>query len=146
MYESSKETRTSAQRRGLTIIEVTAAAAMLAVLLACSVQVMRALANQQRAAARRVMALQTVQAVTEELANVPWDQLTPDTASKLTIPEAAKLHLLGAALSATVADDDEPIESKRLSVELRWQTPSGQPSAPLRLTTWVYPDDLKLSP
>lgn len=136
----------SRQHRGLTIIEVTAAAAMLAVLLACSVQVMRALANQQRAAARRVMALQTVQAITEELANTPWDQLTPEAAGKLTIPEAAKLHLPGAALSATVAADDEPIESKRLSVELRWQTPNGQPSAPLRLTTWVYPDDLKLSP
>jgi len=141
-----KKSCKSGERRGLTMIEIAAAVAMLVVLLASSVQVMRALATQQLAAARRVMALETVQALTEELANMPWDQLTPETAGKLTIPQVVSLYLPGAALSATVAADHEPVESKRLSVEFRWRTPSGQPSAPLRLTTWVYPDDLKSSP
>lgn len=129
-------------RRGVTLIEITAAAAMLAVLLASSVQVMRALATQQLAAARRVMALQTVQALTEELANVPWDKLTPDAADKLTVPDVVNLYLPAAALSATVAEEQEPVAAKRLSVELRWHAPNGQPTAPLRLTTWVYPEDV----
>ncbi len=146
MNQTIKKSCKPGWRRGLTIIEVAAAAAMLAVLLASSVQVMRALANQQIAAARRVMALQTVQSLTEELANTPWDQLTPESAGKLTIPDAAKRYLPGVALSANVAADDEPVESKRLSVELRWRTPSGQQSAPLHLTTWVYPGESKSSP
>jgi hypothetical protein len=128
------------------MIEIAAATAMLAVLLASSVQVMRALATQQVAAARRVMALETVQALAEEFVNTPWDRLTPDAAGKLTIPEVARLYLPGAVLSATVAADDQPVESKRLSVELRWRTPSGRPSAPLRLTTWVYPEESETSP
>ena len=138
-FRSSKRT----PRRGMTMIEIAAAVAMLGVLLASSAQVMRSLANQQRAAARRVMALQTVQAIAEELANMPWDQLTQGTADKLTIPAVAKLYLPGAALAATVADAEAPVKSKRLSVELRWRTPTGQPSAPLRLTTWVSADETK---
>jgi len=130
-------------RRGVTMIEIAAAVAMLAVLLASSVQVMRALAKEQLAAARRVMALQTVQAVTEELANLPWDQLSPEAAGKLTIPDVVNFYLPGAALAATVAEAEEPVKSKRLSVELRWRMPNGQPTAPLRLTTWVYLDELK---
>jgi prepilin-type N-terminal cleavage/methylation domain-containing protein len=130
-------------RRGMTMIEIAAAVAMLGVLLASSAQVMRSLANQQRAAARRVMALQTVQALIEELANVPWDRLSPEVANKLTIPDVAKLYLPGAALLATVTDAESPVESKCLSVELRWRTPSGQPTAPLRLTTWVFSDETK---
>ena len=126
----------------MTLIEITAAAAMLAVLLASSVQVMRVLAAQQVAAARRGLALQTVQSLTEELANVPWDELTPDVASKLTVPDVVNLYLPSAALSASVVDEERPVTAKRLSVELRWQAPNGQPAAPLRLTTWVYPEDM----
>ena len=88
------------------------------------------------------MALQTVQALTEELANVPWDELTPDSAGKLTVPDVVRLYLPGVALSAAVEPANEPIESKRLSVELRWRMPNGQQSAPLRLTTWVYPENV----
>jgi type II secretory pathway pseudopilin PulG len=128
-------------RCGMTLIEITAAAAMLAVLLASSVQVMRALATQQLSAARRMMALQTVQSLTEELANAPWDELTPDAADKLTVPDVVNLYLPSAALSADVVEEQQPA-AKRLSVELRWQAPNGQPSAPLRLTTWVYPEDV----
>jgi len=118
---------------------------MLAVLLASSVQVMRALATQQLSATRRVMALQTVQSLTEELSNLPWNELTPDAANKLTLPDVVNLYLPSAAFSAVVAEEQQPIAAKRLSVELRWQAPNGQPAAPLRLTTWVYPD-LELAP
>ena len=48
------------------------------------------------------MAIQTVQAVTEQLTNLPWDELTPEAAAKLTLPEVATLYLPGAALSAAV--------------------------------------------
>jgi prepilin-type N-terminal cleavage/methylation domain-containing protein len=134
------------QRRGMTLIEVIAAVAMLAVLLGSSVQMIRALGTQQLAAARRAMAIQTVQAVTEQLTNLPWDELSPEAAGKLTLPEAAQLYLPGAALSAAVEDANQPVESKRLSVELRWNAPNGQPAVPLRLTTWVCPEEVATTP
>jgi Tfp pilus assembly protein PilE len=127
-------------KRGITIVEVTAAAAMLAVLLASSAQVMRSLATQQEAAARRAMALQTVEAVLEEFANRPWGELTPTAAGDVTLPEVAKMHLPGASVEATVADVTDPVAAKRLAVEVEWNSPNGQPARPVRLTTWVYSD------
>jgi prepilin-type N-terminal cleavage/methylation domain-containing protein len=134
------------RRRAMTLIEVIAAVSMLAVLLGSSVQMMRALGMQQRAAARRAMALQTVQAVTEELTNLPWNALTPAVAENLSVPEVAQFYLPGAVITATVEDVSQPVESKRLSVEMRWNAPSGKPAAPLRLTTWVYPDAVTRTP
>ena len=126
------------RRRGVTIIEVTVAAAMLGVLLASSAQVMRSLAAQQAAAARRATALQLLQAVMEEFANQPWDELTPEFASQVALPDVANSLLPGATVKATVTGDSNPIAAKRLAVELRWNSPNGQPASPLRLTTWVY--------
>ncbi len=146
MAQSNTPTMPAEQRRGVTLVEVIAAVTMLAVLLASSVQMMRALGTQQLAAARRAMAIQTVQAVTEQLTNLPWDELTPEAAAKLTLPEVATLYLPGAALSAAVENANQPVESKRLSVELRWNAPNGKPAAPLRVTTWVYPDDASQTP
>src|SRR3990172_1343520 len=123
--------------RGMTLIEIAAASTMLAVLLASSVQVMRVLATQQQAAMRRTMALEAVQALAEELANTPWDQLTPQAAEKLTVPDVVNTYLPGAALTATVEDEQEPVNLKRVSIELGWRTPNGQPAGPLRLTAWV---------
>jgi prepilin-type N-terminal cleavage/methylation domain-containing protein len=136
----------ASQRPGVTLIEVIAAVSMLAVLLGSSVQILRALSTQQLAATRRAMALQAVQAITEEFANVPWTELTPAAADKLSVPAVAKLYLPGAALSAAVTNANQPIESKRLSVELRWNSPNGKPAAPLRVTTWVYPEDIANKP
>lgn len=127
-------------KRGITIVEVTAAAAMLAVLLATSAQVMRSLATRQEAAARRAMALQTVEAVLEEFSNRPWDELTAASAGQVTLPEVAKTHLPGASVVATVADVTDPVAAKRLAIELQWNSLHGQPARPVRLTTWVYSD------
>jgi Tfp pilus assembly protein PilE len=127
-------------KRGITIVEITAAAAMLAVLLATSAQVMRSLATRQEAAARRAMALQTVEAVLEEFSNRPWDELTPATAGQVTLPEVATMHLPGASVAATVADVTDPVAAKRLAIELQWNSPTGQPARPVQLTTWVYAD------
>jgi hypothetical protein len=125
----------------MTLIEVSASAAMLAVLLAGTVQMMRELSTQQLSATRRTVALQAIQALAEELSNVPQDQLTPDAAEKLTIPEVVNLYLPGATLGATIADEDGPVASKRLSLTLGWRSAGGQPAGPMKLTTWVFAEE-----
>jgi hypothetical protein len=72
---------------------------------------------------------------------MPWDELSPDAADKLTVPEVVNIYLPGAALAATVADEDGPVASKRVSLELRWRAPGGQPAGPVKLTTWVFPEE-----
>ena len=127
-------------RRAMTLLEVTVAAALLAVLLTTSAQLLRALKGQQRAAERRAVALQTVQALSERINNMPWDEVTPEAVRGVEIPSEIAPHLPGAELVVAVVDEQEPIAAKRISMELKWNGPGGQPARPARLTTWVFPE------
>jgi hypothetical protein len=124
----------------MTLLEITLAAGLLGVLMTVSVQMLRMMGDRQRAGERRAAALQTVDALAEQLGNMTWDELTPAAGDELTIPETMKRHLPGAVLHATVVEESEPISAKRLTIELKLDGPRGQAAAPVRLTTWAFPD------
>jgi hypothetical protein len=124
----------------MSLLEITLAAGLLGILMTVSVQMMRVMGDRHRAAERRAAALQTVESLAEMLGNMPWDELSTDAAEKIAIPESMSRHLPGAKLSVTVNDESEPVVAKRLMLELRWNNPRGQTPAPVRLTTWVFPD------
>ena len=127
--------------RGLTLVEVVAAASVLAVLLTTSVQMLSALAERQRAAERRTLAIETVQALVEQLGNMAWDDLTPQAAEQLALPDQARPFLPGAKLEAAIVDEAEPVAAKRIVVKLTWNGPGGQPTGPVRLTAWTFRDE-----
>jgi hypothetical protein len=129
-----------AQDAGLTVIELTISIAILAVLLATSMRMIVVASEHVRANERRVLALQAVQAVSEEIDNIPWDQLNDETASSVRIPDAVAPRLPGAKFTAKVAEESDPL-AKRVTVEITWDTRNDQPAAQSRLTTWVFPDD-----
>jgi len=110
----------------------------LAMLLTTSVQMLRALSNYQRGSERRAVALEAVQAVSDQVANTPWDQLTAESAKKVTIPKQLDTYLPGAKLSISL--EDEATASRRIHVDLTWNEPNGQPLAPVRLTSWIFPE------
>jgi hypothetical protein len=124
----------------MSLLEITLAAGLLGVLMTVSVQMLRVMGDRQRAAERRATALQAAQALAEQLENRPWDQLTANAADEISIPEVVARHLPGAKLSVTVTEESEPVVAKRVQLELQWNGPRGQPVAPIRLTTWSFPD------
>jgi hypothetical protein len=128
-------------RTAISLLEVTASVAMLAVLMTISVQMLVAVNSQQRATERRALALAAVQAVAEQVGNTRWDELTVEAAGKVEIPEAARRQLPGVKLDVTVQDELQPVAAKRVTITLVWNGPHGQATAPLRLTTWVFPED-----
>ena len=128
------------RRRAFTLLEVIVAAAMLAVLLTTSVQMLRALSIHQRASERRAVALEAAEAVADQVANIPWDQLTAESAKKVTIPKPLDDYLLGAKLSVSLDEEAAPTPSRRLHIDLTWNGPDGQAVAPVRLTSWVFPE------
>lgn len=128
----------TAHRRGMSLLEITLAAGLLGVLMTVSVQMLRVMGDRQRAAERRAAALQTVQALAEQLENMPWDQLTASAADKIAIPDTISRYLPGAKLSVTVSEAREPVVAKRLMLELKWNGPRGQPVAPVQVTTWAF--------
>lgn len=139
--EMPRSVRGLRSRMGLTMIELIAAATILAVLLASTVQVIRVLDSQQRNVARRTLALEIAQALLEELGNTRWEELAPAVGTEWTIPEALTQSLPGATASATIVEEQDPVVAKRVTIEIEWPTASGVSAAPTRLTTWVYPDE-----
>jgi prepilin-type N-terminal cleavage/methylation domain-containing protein len=130
----------AAYRAAFTLLEVTVAVAILVVLLTVSLQMLRALASQQRAVERRTLALQTVQALSEQIGNLPWDQVTTEAVGKVEIPALAAPHLPGAKLSVAVHEEQAPTAARRVTVSLSWRGPDGKPNRPASLTTWVFPE------
>jgi type II secretory pathway pseudopilin PulG len=128
-------------RNGITLVEIVAAVSVLAVLLATSVQMLSALSQRGRAAERRTLANETAQAMVEQLASMRWDDLTPQAAERLAVPDQVQPFLPGAKLEAVVVDEQEPVAAKRIFVKLTWTSPGGQPAGPVQLTAWSFPDE-----
>jgi hypothetical protein len=126
--------------RAFTLLEVVIAAGMLAMLLTTSVQMLRSLSIYQRGSDRRAVALQAVQAVSDQIANTPWNQLTAESAKKVMIPKQLENYLPGAKLSVSLEDEATHTASRRIHVDLTWNGLDGQSSAPVRLTTWIFPE------
>jgi len=129
----------AAWRRAVTVLELTVAVAVLAILMATAMRMVRVVSNQQRASERRTIALQTVQAISEQVANIPWGQLRAESVEQITVPEPVVPHLPGAKLAIAVNEETEPA-AKRVVVEITWKSRGGERTAPMRLTSWVFPE------
>jgi hypothetical protein len=127
-------------RRAFTLLEVVIAASMLAMLLTTSVHMLRALTIYQRGSEHRAVALEAVEAVSDQIANTPWDQLTKESAKKATIPKQLDSYLPGAKLSVSLENEATPTSSRRIQIDLSWHGPDGQLCSPVRLTSWVFPE------
>jgi prepilin-type N-terminal cleavage/methylation domain-containing protein len=130
----------ASRRRAFTLFEVIIAAAVLAALLTASVQMLRAVSIHQRATEHRAAALQAVQAISDEVANIPWNRLTAESAKEVRIPKPLDGYLPGAKISVSLDEEGAPAPAKRLHVDLTWNGPDGQAVAPVRLTSWIFPD------
>jgi hypothetical protein len=126
------------RRRAFTLLEVIIAATMLVALLTTSVQMLRALSNHERASERRIVAFEAAQAVADQIANIPWNELTAESAKKVSIPKPLDGSLPGAKLSVSLDEEAAPTASKRIHIDLTWNGPDGQAVAPVRLTSWVF--------
>jgi len=133
--------RRPAIRQGITLVELTIAVAVFSVLLATSAKMIFVASSQLRANERRNVALQTVQAVSEQIGNIPWDQLTSGSASQITIPESVTSYLPGAKLIVSLEDETDPA-AKRVRVEITWNGHGDQRAGPVRLTSWVFPENV----
>lgn len=124
--------------RAFTLLEVILAATLLAMLLVASVQMLRALSASRRASERRTVALEAVQAVSDQISNIPWSELSPRSAERVAVPDPLRGFLPDSMLTVTVNDEAQPT-AKRIQVELTWKGPDGA-VAPVRVTSWAFPE------
>ena len=123
-------------RPGFTLVEVIAAAAMLAVLLVLAGQMLAQARRNSRIAEQRALALRTVENGLEELTARPWNEVTDEAISQLVLPPRLTRRWPQATLSGSVEELSDPAPAKRLSLQVQL-TPT-QPVLAAKLTTWIY--------
>jgi prepilin-type N-terminal cleavage/methylation domain-containing protein len=125
-------------RNGFTLIEVSVAGVLLALLMAVSVQMLSWVASERRAADRRQWAAQEAANVMERLTAQPWERLTAEHAAAIELSAATRDLLPEAKLGVNVIDETDQPAAKRLVVAVRWQPRQGQSTTQVLLTSWVY--------
>lgn len=125
-------------RRGFTLIEMIAAAAILGAVMAVAYQAVVAAAGQQRALVRRQTALREAANAVERLAALPWQGLTPQAAGALVLSPEARASLPDGEIHAEVTPDPDEPAARRIRVEVRWPDAAGRWEAPVRLAAWRF--------
>lgn len=125
-------------RRGFTLIEMLAAATMLAAVMVIAFQAVAGIAGQHRAAVRRQTALREAANAVERLAALEWDALTPEAAKGAGLSPEARQSLPDAQLRAEVLPWLGDATARQIRVEVCWADAAGQAEAPVRLVAWRY--------
>ena len=68
-------------------------------------------------------------------ASQPYEQLTSETAESLTLLDDVQSRLVGATLTVTLAEEDNPV-AKRITAQLVFD--GARRVKPISLTTWVF--------
>lgn len=128
-----------AARRGILLLEITVAVAMLASLLIIVNKMMVQLHQQTAAIDRERLAQQTVENLLEELTSKNWSSVNVSDIDTLSIPESTRQRLSNATIEGDIVERDDPVASKRVTLRLRWFGESNV-ARTLSLTAWVYPN------
>jgi len=125
-------------RRGMMMIELAVAGALVGTLLVVCLQLLTAALAQRRAADQQQCAVVELGNVMEQIAARPWANLTTAALSQEQLSPSADNQLPGAELKIEVVESADQPNAKRITAALRWKDRSGQFLAPMTLTTWRY--------
>ena len=126
------------RNNGVTLIEVTAAVFLAATTIAVGMQLLVVTVQQQRAAERRSWAIESATNLMERFTAQDYDKITPAAADQLKLSSEIAQVLTDPQLEIEVIEQQEPVAGKQIRLSLQWQTPHGQPSRKVKLSTWVF--------
>lgn len=125
-------------RRGIGVMELVVAVALLGTLLTVCLQLLAATAGQRRAADQRQLAVIEVGNIMERLASRPWTELTSEAVADQTISPSVVKRLPNAELKIEVTTPSAEPNAKRVVVSLRWQDDANQLVKPIKIATWRW--------
>ena len=126
------------RRRGISLMEMTAAGILLAVMMTVCLQFLRATGHQRRGLQARRTAIQEAANVMERVCARPWGELTPELAAQVQRSEEARRALPDGELQVEVTPTDQEPDGKRVAVVVRWPGGPEQPDRSVRLVAWKY--------
>lgn len=127
----------SAPRRGISVLEATAALALLAAGFIFTAQVLNVWAKQRLAADQLLVAQLEAANAVERIAAMPFDRINSTALAELKLPKEAAATLVGGQLTTTIEEIAEPPQHKRIHVKVAWSVGEGPPRT-VNLTTWKY--------
>jgi Tfp pilus assembly protein PilE len=121
---------------GMTLLEVSAGAALLAVLLGLLAQMFVQVRQHSRRAEDRAAMLRVVENLLEECTAAPWAAINDDALAALELPDEAVRHWPEARLIGRVAASTDGAESKQVTLTLSPGPKSRDRS--VSLTAWIF--------
>ena len=126
------------RRGGFGLIEMAVTGTLIAVAMTATVQVVGWIALERKAVERRERGLLEAGNLLERIVALPWEELTPESASKFRISPTTDGFLRGPTLGVKFTPSEDAPVRKKVVIEVRWLDRSGRAEAPVRLASWVY--------
>ncbi len=125
-------------RTGVALIEITLALSLSIVLALLVVQLLATTALQRRVLDRRVIALQQVANLLEEVALCSYEIVTLAQLEKIGLAPDAQHLLPQASVHWALTETSDTVAAKRVTVTLTWVGAGNRHERPVRLTAWRY--------
>ncbi len=126
-------------RRGVSLIEMTVAAAILAAVATATIRMWMSVQHQQRQTARRLQALQIADNLMEQATAIQFQHLDSGRLQRIRLPQAAWNLLPSPALQWSLLEHRHVPAAKRIRLTVSWnsRTSPSRRSA-IGLTSWLY--------
>jgi prepilin-type N-terminal cleavage/methylation domain-containing protein len=125
-------------RRGVTLIEVSVAIVLVAVLAGVILESQLVRGRLQRAMRWRERATVEAGNLMEQLTALGWNDLNPEKVASFELSDEFRQAMPAASLEVSVDPSADQPESRRIQVKIAWPVPAAQVVRPVRLTAWVY--------
>ena len=124
------------------MLEMIATTVILGTVATVSLPMLKLITNERRAAVRHEQAITAASNIMERVTAMPYTEITPEFAAKTELADwlQEQLHNPVLTLSVEAAPNDS---AKMIQLKLEWQTETGQPVAPIRLTSWVHDHEVQ---
>ena len=126
------------KRRGFTLLEVSVALLVLAVLTTICLQFFAAANDQRRQVFAHLTATQEAANLLERAEAVGWDELTFRNAARLKLSDQARQTLPDPRVEMLVDESSGTPPARRVVVAVHWRPQPGEPEREVRLVAWRY--------
>ena len=128
-------------RCGFTLIEMIGTCVLLGVVISMTVPMTLLVARERRSTEQRQVAMQHAMNLLEAAMSKTWSELPPGSLDCPTMDQDLTKLLPGFEQSLVVRSLHEQPESRQITASIRWKNHAGQLVSPIRLSTWIFPDD-----
>lgn len=114
-------------RAGFSMLELLVSLILVGTAMAIIVPTLARMGGQNRLSLQHQEALEGLDNLMEDLTARPYEELTPDLAKTISLPESLFHQLPGAKLEVEITEAQGKPKAKRIVLRLSWNQRNGQP-------------------